>query len=528
MTIKSFEALASGETLEIRIYGPIGDGLFFSGATAAAVADAIKYNPGSKQIVVKINSPGGDAFEGMAIRSILASQEIETIAEIEGLAASAASIAAMGCKTVRMHIGSALMIHEASGMSRGPLDSAGLQKLAAALETLNDGMAAIYSKRTGKSRKAMRALMAAETWMTADQAVKDKFADAVLEGDNADALKVAASFELSKFGYQHVPQQFRAEGPGDEDDDDSGDEQDEESTEDEPEKREEVPPPAAACTHDKRLVCTNCVTVTTGTVLGTITTAGTDLHWTSGTTGTLSGQLYGGVQGTTASSSANLISPLSAAQNAEASADRKRLNTMTIKLIATAVGLSADAEESAVVAAVSQLNTFASELKALLKATSPDAVLGAIRGLQAAAEQVPTLQAAVKERDDKLEAQERAALIAADKADPEGRKLTPALETMWATQPLAAFKAFLAAAPHVLKMQTGGQQQPASQLQSGTGTSTSAPAPMLVNGKAYEQLTGQEKADLFNSDRTTFDALKRNHVERGEPRAQSQQQRASA
>jgi ATP-dependent protease ClpP protease subunit len=478
---KTFEAFASGETLEIRVYGPIGGGMLFGGVTAEQVADAIKYNPGFKRIVLKINSPGGNAFEGMGIKSILASQDCETIAEVEGLAASAGSIAAMGCKSIRMHIGSAMMIHEARGGSGEPMDSKKLTQMASALETLNDGMASLYAKRTGKSKKKIREMMAEETWLTPEQAVKDGFADEVIDTDNAEAMKIAASFDLSQFGYQHIPKKFLADHSG----------------------TNEVPPPAPVKEpkrDDEEDEDTKRDTVPSLPPIREPSPL-----------------------------PPQQVSPPSAALTAEASAVRKRLDTMTVKLIAQAVGLQADADESAVVAAASQLYGFVAELKTLTKSPSPEAVLGAIRGLQAAAAQAETLVAQVKDQAKQLEAQERATLIAADKSDPEGRKLTPAMEAFWATQSLESFKGFLAAAPHIVQVQAvAGQQQPAAKVDVTSDSATSGIAALTHNGVAFENLEPQAKADLFNADKARYDELKRNHAERGSPRAQSQQQRASA
>ncbi len=203
---------------------------------------------------------------------------------------------------------------------------------------------------------------------------------------------------------------------------------------------------------------------------------------------------------------------------------------MTIKLIAQAVGLQADADESAVVAAVSQLNAFAGELKTLTKANTAEAVIGAIRGLQAAAEQIPTLTAKIDEQAKAIEIQAFETLIAADKVDPAGRKLTPALESWIRTLPLEAAKAYITAAPHLIKMQTASQSQEQPAPQGGTAPIASA-APMQFNGKTWEQMTGAEKHDLRfleGDNGQTYEALKRNFAERGSPRAQSQQQRATA
>ena len=202
---------------------------------------------------------------------------------------------------------------------------------------------------------------------------------------------------------------------------------------------------------------------------------------------------------------------------------------MTIKLIAQAIGLQADADDSAVVTMVSQLTAFAGELKTLTKAPTLEAAIGAIRGLQATAEQVPVLTAKLSEQGKEIEAQKRATLIAADKADPKGRKLTPALEAFWATQSLEAFEGFLAQAPHLLQVQTaenrGQQQQPAMKSEGGAA----AAVPVLTHeGKSWEAMTPAEKHNLKFTAQQVYDDLRANYVERGSPRAQSQQQRVSA
>jgi len=481
---KTFEAFASGDTLELRIYGPIGAGLFGDGVTADSISRELRYASPYKQVVVKLNSPGGNAFEGMTIRNILASLDCDTVAEVQGLAASAASIAAMGCKTVKMHVGTALMIHEARGGSGEPMDSKRLTQMASALEALNDGMASIYADKTGLSKADCRKMMAAETWLTADIAVSKGFANSIVgDTEDAEAMQIAASFDLAQFGYRHVPQKFLAAEGG----------------------TEEVPPPAPVKEPKKD-------DEDEGDTLPPSAPPVREPHHPA---------------------EPQQVSPPSAAMTAEANiAVRKRLDTMTIKLIAQAAGLQADADDSAVVAAVSQLGTFVAELKTLTKAATLEAALGAIRGLQAAAEQVPTLNAKIDEQAKKLEEQERAQLIAADKADPEGRRLTPALETFWASQPLEAFKGFLATAPHILKVQTqesrSQQQQPAANEPATTASTSTGVAVLTHNGVAFEAMEPQAKADLYLADRARYDELKRNHAERGSPRAQSQQQRASA
>ena len=195
---------------------------------------------------------------------------------------------------------------------------------------------------------------------------------------------------------------------------------------------------------------------------------------------------------------------------------------MTIHLIAQAIGLQADADETAVFAAVSRIQSLVAELRSVTGVQDSDGILGAVRGLSEAAKQVPVLSAKIEEQSKSLEAQERAALFAADKADPKGRKLTPALEAWCSTQPLESVKAFLAAAPHIVQV-ASGTAQPSVAMSAGT-----APSVVTHEGKTYEQLTPSERHNLHQEQPEVFAALRASYVERGSPRAQSQQQRASA
>jgi hypothetical protein len=139
------------------------------------------------------------------------------------------------------------------------------------------------------------------------------------------------------------------------------------------------------------------------------------------------------------------------------------------------------------------------------------------------------LTAQIEQQAKSIEDQERAAIIAADKADPKGRKLTPALEAVTATWPLTQFKAYLAAAPHVVNVESPkSSKQPPVQTTGSSAPASSGAEPVKFNGKAYEEMSPNEKHDLHESDREMYAAVRQSFVERGSPRAQSQQQRASA
>jgi ATP-dependent Clp protease protease subunit len=97
--------------------------------------------------------------------------------EVTSLAASAASIVAMGADEIIMRTGSRMMIHEASTLAWG--NKQDIQKTLNALEAYDESIISIYQQRTGKSREEITKLLEAETWFTAEQAVKEGFADKV-------------------------------------------------------------------------------------------------------------------------------------------------------------------------------------------------------------------------------------------------------------------------------------------------------------------------------------------------------------
>lgn len=470
---KVFEALASGETLELRMYGPIGSGIFSDGISAESVSHALDAAQGCKHILLRMSSPGGSAFDGMAIRAMLSAHPADVTCEVEGLAASAASIIAMGADCIKMHEGSAMMIHQASTVTGG--DVAEHEKAIAALNALNDGMASVYATRSGMGKDDCVHLMEAETWLTPQQACDKGFADEIIVGKApADVPK---AFDLKPFGYRNAPARF-----------------------------------ATAESRQLEIPVASTTTLTAVTDPPSATTVSAD------------------VQPSAAATTQPVPPQVAVATTAEPPTASRKRSKMTINLIAQAVGLQADAEESAVVAAVSRLNAMVAELRSVAAVDSAEALLGAVRGLVETAKQVPQLQAKLDEQSKQLEDQKRAAIFAADANDPKGRKLTPAMHGFWSERPVAELEAFLAVAPHIVvtaaASAAASSQQPAASM-SDPHASASA-EPVKHNGKAWEDLKPAEKASLHDENPEVYEALKKSFVERGKPRAQSQQQRASA
>lgn len=150
--------------------------LFGSGVSAEGLIAELNEVDASV-INVRINSPGGAVFEAIAIYNALVNHDAEIKVYVDALAASAASIIAMAGDSITMMVGGQLMIHDAMGVAMG--NAAEVRDYAKFLDGQSDNLASIYAARNGSEVKEMRALMLAETWMTAAEAVEMGLADEV-------------------------------------------------------------------------------------------------------------------------------------------------------------------------------------------------------------------------------------------------------------------------------------------------------------------------------------------------------------
>ena len=146
----------------------------------------------SEDIVIKLNSPGGDVFEGIEIYNYLKDHPSNITVEVTGVAASAATFIVAGADEVIMNIGTSLMIHEASTFTWG--NKSDIQKTLNALETIDESILSIYSEKTGQSNDQLEEWMNEEKWFTADEAVEFGFADSV-KRENAESVESEESIE---------------------------------------------------------------------------------------------------------------------------------------------------------------------------------------------------------------------------------------------------------------------------------------------------------------------------------------------
>lgn len=188
-----FENKASSNSTEIYIYDEIG----FWGVTAQNFVDELKAVKTSS-IELHVNSPGGDAFDGIAIYNALKDHSANVTVHVDALAASAASIIAMAGDTVVMKQATELMIHDAWGMAVG--NGADMREMADVLDRLSNDIAGIYASRAGGETAMWRDRMRAETWYNAEEAVEAGLADEVR--GKADGKDANNSWDLSIFSYK--------------------------------------------------------------------------------------------------------------------------------------------------------------------------------------------------------------------------------------------------------------------------------------------------------------------------------------
>lgn len=198
--VSALRVVNSDEGAEIYLYDVI-DPLFGIGA-----ADFVKELSAlkGKPVALHINSPGGDVFDARAMATAIAAHG-DVTAHIDGLAASAATYVATAAKKVLIADGSLFMVHNAWTFAYG--NKHDLQETAALLDKIDDTIKGSYIAKTGKGADEITALMDAETWLTAAEAVENGFADEVIGGET----KAQNTWNLAAF--KNAPKPPAPTGP---------------------------------------------------------------------------------------------------------------------------------------------------------------------------------------------------------------------------------------------------------------------------------------------------------------------------
>lgn len=202
--MKTWYALSSraqDRQTEISIFDEIG---YFGVSAKQFIAD-LKSVPADHEILLKIHSPGGEVFDGNAIYNALKRHTGGVSVQIEGLAASMATVISLAGAPVKMAANGFYMIHNPWGSAVG--DAEEMRDQAALLDKIRSGMIAAYAAKSGQEPEQIAAWMDAETWFSAEEAKAAGFVDEI-----TDSLALAASSnKFARLGkFRHAPSDLTA------------------------------------------------------------------------------------------------------------------------------------------------------------------------------------------------------------------------------------------------------------------------------------------------------------------------------
>ncbi|MBP0485023.1 head maturation protease, ClpP-related [Sagittula salina] len=179
---------ARGTGAEVAIYDEIGA----YGVSAKGFLAELGALPEGTPVDLRLNSPGGSVFDAVAIHNAIKRHEGTVTVWIDGIAASAASYIAMAGDEIVMPENAFLMIHDPSGLVMGTAED--MRAMAEALDKVKGSLVSGYAAKSGRTTEDVSALMAAETWFDAGDAVAQGFADRLIE-----PVRIAANFDIGRF-----------------------------------------------------------------------------------------------------------------------------------------------------------------------------------------------------------------------------------------------------------------------------------------------------------------------------------------
>lgn len=455
-----FALAEAGDSLSLDIYSAIGESFWFDSVSAKSVLRRLAGSKDKvKTIDVGIHSDGGDIFEASDIYFQLAEHPARKVVRIGGLAASAASFVAMVGNEIIMGPTAWMMIHHPWGGAEGSAE-----RLISWGETLlkaRDTYASVYASRSKQSKAKVLELMAAESWLTADEAVKLGFADRIehalsvpTEGKaRAHARRAFAAASLNDFS--NVPEAVRqlmqtARG---------------ELEQERPPAPAPQPLPAPTATLPKERPAMKYVALLTA-------------------------------MGLSAEASDEAAAAAFAAMKPLADAGRRLFAVTGKDTVDAAIGTVDAWKEQA--AKVPELEKQVGESKATSDKNELDALIR-------------------KGEDDKKLSPDQAAKLrvkveagfSAKAAMKAAGKLRDLNEDEWT---LSQARAYVEALPVNAALAGSSATPPAPGLPALNGAES-----VKVNGKAYEDMSGPERVKLHDTDKPSFDLARADWVKRGEP-----------
>lgn len=194
--------MKAGDVAEVLLYDEIGADPFFGGISAKDFREQIKAVK-AKTINLRINSPGGSVFEASAMMAALDEFNGRIEVDVDGLAASAASVVAMAGDEIRMASGAMMMIHDPHAFVIGGAED--MRSTADILDKAKEQLLDAYERHSDVGRKKLSDWMSAESWFTGQEAIDAGLADSITEGRQVAAfanLKAVAA----KLHFKRLPE----------------------------------------------------------------------------------------------------------------------------------------------------------------------------------------------------------------------------------------------------------------------------------------------------------------------------------
>lgn len=201
---------AASDDNTISILEVIGEDFWTGGGVTAKRISAALRAIGDREVVVNINSPGGDFFEGVAIYNALRAHPQKVTVRILGLAASAASVIAMAGDEIQIGKAGFLMVHNAWVVAMGNRHD--LADAARTMEPFDDAMASLYADRSGAAKAKAAEWMDNETWFNGEQAVAEGLADSFLAADAVAEDKTKAEDRAQVNAVRRIEAQLTRSG----------------------------------------------------------------------------------------------------------------------------------------------------------------------------------------------------------------------------------------------------------------------------------------------------------------------------
>jgi ATP-dependent Clp protease, protease subunit len=165
------------------------------------------------EIIVRINSGGGDVFAANAIYTMLKDNKAKITVKIDGICASAATIIAMAADKILIPSNAYMMIHNPKTFTWDYVEAKDMRKMAEKLDVIKEGIMNAYVSKTGKDKETLATLMDEETWYTGEDAVDEGFADELLFSEEVledepvlnGSMLVVNSVSIDLSNYKHAP-----------------------------------------------------------------------------------------------------------------------------------------------------------------------------------------------------------------------------------------------------------------------------------------------------------------------------------